>query len=151
MKRFFAVIICIVLCLNLSACSGGDRLEVFYNKLAESGELLDKVGEDIYWNWHDAIYEDAFNSDIDEAIYAAQMDNYDNLERMYMLDGEIIEMFKQLKDGKKQTVVRRAMDAYSDYFECVFDVKGSYNSYSEEFDSCQKAFTNALRELSYEV
>lgn len=150
------VCLCLVCCLifSLTGClfNRTNNLELFYEKLSESQELLDMVGDDIYTNWHDAIYEDEFNEDIDLAIVSAQIDHEEDLNKIEVLDGEITNLYKKLKSNKKHgALIRDVMSAYSDYYEFVVHVSGSFNSYSADKETLKKELASLLKDLSYEI
>ena len=136
-------------------CVGGfskKKLSTFYEKVSESQELLDSVADDIYSNWYDAIYEDEFGEDINIAIAAAQIDHEEDLAKIELLDKEITELFKELKNDKNNgSLVKEVMSAYSDYYEFIVNVSGSFNSYSAEKETLKKELASLLKDLSYEL
>lgn len=153
MKRVLSLLIVCTMIFSLCGCGLGEskNLSVFHEKLTESQELLDSVADTIYTNWYDAIYEDEFNGDIDQAILAAQIDHSDDLEQIEALDAEIGELFGKLKDGKNGDLVKDVMSAYSDYYEFVVNVSGSFNTYSADKETLKKEFASILKDLSYEL
>ncbi len=134
-----------------SSASGASDLEVFYNTVSESQGLLDVVADDIYSCWYDAIYDDAYGGDIDTAIAAALIDNASEIERIEELDGEINTAFQKVKNSDQSELVKDIMSAYSDYYELVINVSGSFKTYSEEKETVKKELASLLRELSYEI
>ena len=150
----FAMVFSFVGCsLNpLDKLGGSNKnLSNFHDRVAESQDLLDAVADDIYNNWHSAIYDDEFNEDINLAILSAQIDHDEDLQRIEFLDQEITELFKKVKDGKHSELVKDVMSAYSDYYEFVVNVSGSFNSYSAEKETLKKELASALKDLSYEL
>ena len=100
-KRIVTVIISfamIATSLSLTACGlgrgGKKQVEEFYNAVVKSQELLDIVADDIYRNWYDYIYEDAYSS-IDMAILYAQIDNAENLETIEANETTIRDLYKK--------------------------------------------------------
>ncbi len=126
-------------------------LEAFYDKVHESQELLDEVADDIYSYWYDAIYEDYYGGNINTAILLAQSANSSNISRIKELDEEIGILFKSVKEGECGKLVKEVMSAYSDYYEFVINVSGSFKSYSADKETLKKELASLLRELSYEI
>lgn len=161
MKKIIALCLTLAVIFSLCACgssSGGsfanlekEDLSEFHEKVSESQTLLDDVADDIYTNWYDAIYNDKFSEDINIAIASARVDHEDDLERIEELDSEISDLFKKVKDGTQADLVKDVMSAYSDYYEFVVNVSGSFNSYSAEKETLKKELASLLRDLSYEL
>jgi hypothetical protein len=159
-KKFLALLLALFVVFSISACEdnvaestspGNDNLADFHSKVSECQELLDTVADDIYSNWYDAIYEDKFNEDINTAILMAQRDNAENIEKIETLDAEITALFKLVKDTEQGDLVKDIMSAYSDYYEFVINVSGSFKSYSADKETLKKELASLLRDLSYEI
>ena len=158
MKKILAVFLTVAITVALAGCTlpvnifdGNKDLETFYNKVSESHELLDAVADDIYSNWHGAVYDEEFGEDINLAILSAQIDHEEDLARIEELDGEIATLFKKVKDGKQGDLVKSVMSAYSDYYEFVVNVSGSFNSFSAAKETLKKELASSLKELSFEL
>lgn len=150
MKRIIALFLCAFICLGLTSC-GNNNLELFYEKVVESQKLLDGVGDDIYENWYECIYNDAFSDDINVAVASALKDNEENLATIETLETEITELFNKIKDGKQGNLVKDVMSAYSDYYEFVVNVSGSFSSYKEDKEKLKKELASLIKDLSYEI
>ena len=153
MKRIVAICLVVLIMLSLVACGGSSKNVVadFHAKVSKCQGLLDTVADDIYSNWYDAIYEEEFDEDINKAIAYALRDNADNLDEIEALDKEIADLFKQAKDTDNGDLVKDIMAAYSDYYEFVVNVSGSFKSYSADKESLKKELASLLRDLSYEI
>lgn len=162
MKKVFAMILCLLLCFSMAACSLGnvsigsgsnniEKVEEFYDLVSESQELLDDVADDIYRNWYDAIYNDKFGGNINTAIARALSANSSNVDKIEELDEEIGKLFKEVKDTEQGDLIKAVMSAYSDYYEFVINVSGSFNSFSENKEDLKKELASALKELSFEL
>ncbi len=153
MRKVLLIFISILLALNLCACGSKEKddLSQFYDKVSNSQELLDVVADDIYSNWYDAIYKDEFDEDINLAIAMAQLDHEADLEKIEKLDKEISTLFKRLKEHKNFSLIKDVMSAYSDYYEFVVNVSGSFETYSAEKEPLKKELASLLRDLSYEL
>ena len=93
----------------------------------------------------------SINSSISAAIILNLLPSKRDLQRIEFLDQEITELFKKVKDGKHSELVKDVMSAYSDYYEFVVNVSGSFNSYSAEKETLKKELASALKDLSYEL
>lgn len=166
MKKLLSIMLAFLLVFSLGACGSGDSesngdfgnlkggsntLSEFHEKVSESQELLDLVADKIYTNWYDAIYNDKFNEDINLAIASAQVDLELELKDIKELDSEISQLFKKVKDGEQAQLVKDIMSAYSDYYEFVVNVSGSFKSYSADKETLKKNLASLLRDLSYEL
>ena len=161
LKKIAAILLTLAIIFSFSACGAvtprettspdKQNLTKFHEKVSESQELLDTVADDIYSNWYDAIYKDKFNEDINTAIMMAQLDNSENLDKIETLDAEIAELFKLVKDTEQGSLVKEVMSAYSDYYEFVVNVSGSFKSYSADKETLKKELASLLRDLSYEI
>lgn len=160
MKRILSGILILVVAFSLVGCSlipidmlNGSKKDLsnFYDRVSKSQNLLDAVADDIYTNWHAAIYKDEFGEDINLAIAYAQIEHDEDLQMIKLLDKEITDLFKKVKDGKNSELVKDVMSAYSDYYELVVNVSGSFNSYSAQKETLKKELASTLKDLSYEL
>jgi len=150
-KRVMVALLGFAMTLGLVGCGEVKHVNTFYEKVVESQDLLDSVADDIYSNWYDAIYEDEFGEDINLAILSARLEHRSDLERIEELDTEIVELFKKLKDGSNSSEVKAIMAAYSDYYEFVVNVSGSFKSFSANKEMLKKELASSLKDLSFEL
>lgn len=125
--------------------------EEFYTSVVKSQKLLDIYADDIYINWYDAIYNNKFGGSIDWAIARAYSDNEENIKILEENDAVIKTQYKIARDGKFSDNVKAVMSAYSDYYEFVVNVSGSFNSYSAEKETKKKALASELKKLQLEL
>lgn len=155
-KRFFTILIAVICCVPLflfGACEKEGKegkVQAFYDKVVESQKCLDDVADDIYSYWYDAIYKDKYSS-IDTAILYAQMDNSENLAIIEANEPEIQSLYKKVRDSEFSTEIKAVMSAYSDYYEFVVNVSGSFNSYSANKETLKKELASALKDLALEI
>ena len=158
-KKVVSTIICFVMILgvtNLTSCSllgsGGStkKVEEFYEAVVKSQELLDIVADDIYSYWYDCIYKDKYSS-IDVAVYLAQEKNKENLEEIELNEPLIRDLYKEARESEFEDEVKEVMSAYSDYYEFVVNVSGSFETYKSGVESYKKALASALKKLSLEI
>ncbi len=126
-------------------------IDKFYETVVSSQECLDIVADDIYSNWYDAIYEDEYGGSIDLAIAYAQIDNEENLKIIKDNDAIIKELYKKVRNSVFEDEIKEVMSAYSDYYEFVVNVSGSFNSFSASKETLKKELASALKDLQLEI
>ena len=144
-------VICCMTFLLFCSCDKKKNVQAFYDKVVESQQCLDIVADDIYSNWYDAIYEDEYDGDINTAIYYAQLYNSENLAIIEANESEIQALYKKVRDSDFSAEVKAVMSAYSDYYEFVVNVSGSFNSYSASKETLKKELASALKDLALEI
>ena len=93
-----------------------------------------------------------YNNDVSTGVLMAQIENADNLNKIEELDAEINELFKVVKaDPTNAQLAKEIMSAYSDYYEFVVNMSGSFNSFSADKETLKKELASLLKELSYEL
>ena len=160
MKKMAKKIICLVLMaliivpMALTGCGEEDysaKIEKFYATVKQSQSCLDEIADDIYDNWHDAIYNKKFGGDINKAVYYAQLDNQSNFSAVETNEPVIHDLYKEIKDSELSTEIKEVMVAYSDYYEFVVNVSGSYESFSANKENLKKDLASALKHLEMEM
>ncbi len=126
-------------------------LDKFYKTVVDSQTCLDIVADDIYRYWYDAIYKDKYGGSIDLAIAYAQVDNADNLKVIEDNDIIIKELYKKVRDSEFEDEIKEVMSTYSDYYEFVVNVSGSFNSFSASKETLKKELASALKDLQLEM
>ncbi len=156
--RILSVIVAVILCVSLlmlTACGEGssenDNIQCFYDTVVKSQECLDAVADDIYSCWYAAIYKKQYGGNIDVAITYAMLNNTEKLNIIEANDETIKSLFKTVKDSDFATEIKTVMSAYSDYYELVVNVSGSFNSYSAEKETLKKKLASALKKLQLEM
>ena len=127
------------------------KIEEFYETVVISQECLDSVADDIYRYWYDAIYNDKYGGSIDLAIAYAQIDNEENLATIETNDSNIKTLYKSIKGSELGEEIKAVMSAYSDYYEFVVNVSGSFNSFSASKEKLKKELASALKDLQLEM
>ena len=158
-KSNYIVLLLVLLlagCFALCACDqqGGEQVsstQNFYDTVKESQEYLDRIGDAIYSCWYDAIYNDKYSGNINAAIAYARVSNSDAIDKVEENDSLIKDYFSDAKNASCGDKVKTVMSAYSDYYEFIINVSGSFSSYSKDKETKKKALASALRELSYEL
>ncbi|MBQ2882450.1 MAG: hypothetical protein IJE43_01550 [Alphaproteobacteria bacterium] len=154
LTKILSLIIAVITIFTFVGCdkgSDGDNLNSFYTKTVESQALLDDLADDIYSNWYDAIYDDDFGGNINLAIAAAFATHDENVNTIEANDAVIQDLYKSVRDGDQSDIVKEVLHAYTDYYEFVMNVSGSFNSYSAGKETKKKALATALKNLSYEI
>ncbi len=155
MKKILTSLIFVMCCLA-SFCFGcsndsDSNIEQYYTTVYKSKELIDVVADDYYSYWYDAIYNDKYSGNINIALAYANIDNEDNIKKIKENDRTISDLYKKVKDTSLSDLIREVMTTYSDYYEFVIEISGSFNSYSSGKETKKKALASALRNLSYEI
>ena len=162
LKRFSIVLIAMITLFSLmivAACGGSEKKEdkslekitTFYETVVDSQQCMDTVADDIYSYWYDAIYKDKYYGSIDLAIAYAQEDNKENLEKIEENEPIIQSLYKEVRDTDLSVEIKAVMSAYSDYYEFVVNVSGSFNSYSASKETLKKELASALKDLALEI
>ncbi len=155
LKLFIVCTLLILLVLYNCSCgifigsilgsSNSEKEEEFYNITLDTKELLDVLADDIYKNWYDCIYDDAFGSDINNAIDSAFVDNTDIVTEIASNTKTIQELYKEIKDGDLADEAKAVMEAYNEYYSIVAEVSGSFNDYKDTKEPAKKALDKALK------
>lgn len=145
--------ILLVSCLFVGCGTANNKanIEEFYETVTASQNCLDEVADDIYSYWYDAIYEDKYGGNINLAIAKAQADNEINLNSIEQYDITIKDLYKKIRDSELKDQIKEVMTAYSDYYEFVVNVSGSFKSYSASKETLKKELASALKNLALEM
>jgi|GEM_PF-5712753 len=115
---------------------------VLFNGMAIMAAInLEDIGDTCTAYWHDAIWNDQYNSDIDEAIVQSRIDKKDEIanaeERDETLQQKYLDI-KNIPDGLEedkdlidlQDSAKAVYTSYNDYYYTVINVSGNYTTYS---------------------
>ncbi len=158
-KRLSIAIITLLFTIPLfifAACKSNSsatnaKINQFYETVTQSQKCMDEVAEDIYSNWYNAIYNDAFGGSINLAIYYAQTDNTANLETIKNNDALINNLYKSVRETSLSVEIKSVMSAYAEYYELVVNVSGSFQTYSKSKETLKKQLASALKSLALEI
>lgn len=125
------------------------ELRAFYDTVCNSQKILDRLADAIYQEWYGAVFSQ-FGS-VSSVVSNVHKKNKDDFEKAEQLDKEIQSLFITVKNGPAAAQVRDVMTAYTDYYELVINISGTFASYSKNKEDYKKALANALKFLSYEV
>ena len=79
------------------------------------------------------------------------MDNSENLNIIELNETEIQSLYKEVRESDLSVEVKAVMSAYSDYYEFVVNVSGSFKSYSADKETLKKELASALKDLALEL
>ena len=158
-KRLSIAIITLLFTIPLfifAACKSNSsatnaKINQFYETVTQSQKCMDEVAEDIYSNWYNAIYNDAFGGSINLAIYYAQTDNTANWETIKNNDALINNLYKSVRETSLSVEIKSVMSAYAEYYELVVNVSGSFQTYSKSKETLKKQLASALKSLALEI
>ncbi len=150
---FILVVLLAVSCFTFVGCKGGkgNKTQEFYDKIVESQTCLDNFADDIYDCWYDAIYNDEYLGNINYAIAYAISNNEENKLKIEENDIIIKSLYKDIKDSELSDEIKAVMLAYSDYYEFVMNVSGSFSTFKENKENYKKAFASAIKTLAFEM
>ena len=131
--------------------NSAEKINKFFDSVSESQKRMDIVADAIYQNWYQAVYKKGFSGSIDLAIAMALNDNSENIDFIKENEKEIQSYYKEVRDSELKDEVKAVMTAYSDYYEFVINVSGSFQTYSENMENYKKALATALKHLSLEL
>ena len=155
LKFVTILLLLLAMCLPIGVFAGCDsgtgKTVEFYDTVVESQTRLDEIGDDIYSYWYDAIYKDKYYGSIDIAIATALSDNSENVNFVKENETKIQSLYKQVRDSDLKVEIKAVMSAYTEYYEFVMNVSGSFNSYSANKENYKKALATALKDLSMEL
>ncbi len=158
-KRLSIAIITLLFTIPLfifTACKSNSsatnaKINQFYETVTQSQKCMDEVADDIYSNWYNAIYNDAFGGSINLAIYYAQTENSANLETIKSNDALIQNLYKSVRETSLSAEIKSVMNAYAEYYELVVNVSGSFQTYSKSKETLKKQLASALKSLALEI
>lgn len=142
--------------MSFAACGDSakdtqEKITAFYDTVVESQTCMDELADDIYIYWYDAIYKDKYRGDINLAIAYAQAANSENLEMIEANEPKIQSLYKEVRNSELSVEIKAVMAAYSDYYEFVVNVSGSFNTYSSSKETLKKELATALKNLALEI
>lgn len=136
---------------KVETSSQTEKVGNFYGLVVQSQECLDKVADDIYAYWYDAIYGNKYGGNISLAVYWAKQDNEENLTTIEANEVSIQAVYKEIKNSEFSEQIKAVMSAYSDYYELVVNVSGSFSTYSANKETLKKELASALKNLALEI
>ena len=77
--------------------------------------------------------------------------NQTNLATIEENEPIIQALYKEIRNSKFSAEIKAVMNAYSDYYELVVNVSGSFNSYSASKETLKKELASALKDLALEI
>lgn len=147
----FAVPLLIFAACKSTSSATNAKINQFYETVTQSQKCMDEVADDIYSNWYNAIYNDAFGGSINLAIYYAQTENSANLETIKSNDALIQDLYKSVRETSLSAEIKSVMSAYAEYYELVVNVSGSFQTYSKSKETLKKQLASALKSLALEI
>lgn len=88
---------------------------------------------------------------IDLALFYAEEANQDYLERIEYNDAIIQTLYKKIKDSEYSSEIKAVVSAYTDYYELIVNVSGSFETYKDGKETYKKALASALKDLAFEL
>ena len=125
--------------------------KMLYEYASENQQLLEEVGEDIYFYMYEAMYYDRYNGNVDYAFDCAVSNNERNLEKIKTNSIGIALKHKNLQDSKFKKEVNEVKSAYDDLYDLVMKSQVHFDDYYSELDLRGKALIRALNNLALAI
>ena len=132
-----------------------DNMEAAYCMFSDSADLLDTIADATYKGWYDAIYED--DVDINLGILFAQASVSDEISKVNRIDEALSDLYKEIKSDENRTndqdrfdALKECYDSFQEYYECVINVSGSFNTYSESKENIKKSYKKTVNNFENE-
>ncbi|MBR2721161.1 MAG: hypothetical protein IKB75_00080 [Clostridia bacterium] len=150
MKKISFILILTLIVGALAGCNSTKKEAEFYDLVVETQELLEEYATDILNCWSDYVYDEKYPT-VSAALSAARKMNSDTIEAIEVNHKIIQGLYDKIKNSKLKAEIKDVLLAYDDYYVFVMDAGGSYNSFSEELPEIEKALSDALKSLKYEL
>ena len=117
--------------------------------------ILENIGNDIKSYWHDSIWEDKYNSDIDTAISQALKDNKENVQIALENKNSMSNIYNKIKHSECYSIycdevkdtVEKAYNYYLDFYTIATSPTGNYNSYTSDFASIDSNVVKSYNDM----
>ncbi|MBE5743240.1 MAG: hypothetical protein E7358_00790 [Clostridiales bacterium] len=140
--------------LVFSACDSNkgntEEIQSFYDAVVESKSALETLAGEIYTCWHAYVYKDKYSS-VDAALLTAITNEYEAYEFIKANDEKLKDLYKTVKDSDLGDQIKDVMSAYTDYYEFVYNVSGSFTSFSSNNETLKKELASAVKKLELEM
>lgn len=123
-----------------------------YLAMSASTNLAD-IADTAQEYWHDAIWNDEYNEDINTAVSCAMSDKSEEIETAEEQYSKIKELYSKLKKvptGVKDENIDEICDAvkelyndYTDFYSLATNPSGSYNSFSSSYSEKTDALSSS--------
>lgn len=129
-----------------------EDVEEMYDNLKKSYSELTTVDDDVQKYWHEAIWDDKFDGDINVATQQALDDNFAAALEISSLDIKIKQAKKTYNLSYTDEEIDEAIkQAYKDYYKLysfIEDFSGyNYDSFTDEYKDLKSDFKASLTEL----
>lgn len=138
--------------------SFNSEISVFKQNLLYTCSNLEDIANEIRNYWHDSIFEDKYEGDINKAIEQALNDNQETIEKVKKEKEKISKSYNNIRSSEcysdycdeiKESV-KSAYNLYLDFYSLATSPSGNYNNYSDNFskiDSEILKYYNDIKEL----
>lgn len=141
---------------NMKVSEYKENAKTFCSTVLSSAANLEGIGNEIQSEWHDYIYDRwSIYDSIDEAVAGALSNKSDEIAKAkaekIIIDGLYSKLKKPVNKSDEIEELCEAVkvlyDEYEDFYDCVTDPSGNYNSFKSEFGELDSSTVDAYEDL----
>lgn len=151
-----AAIISYFIFQNMKVSEYKENAKTFCTTVLSSAANLEGIGNEIQTEWHDYIYDRwSIYDSIDEAVAGALSNKSEEITKAKAEKIIIDGLYSKLKKPVNNTeeieelcgAVKVLYDEYEDFYDCVTNPSGNYNSFKSEFGELDSSTVDAYEDL----
>ncbi len=141
---------------NMKVSEYKENAKTFCSTVLSSAANLEGIGNEIQSEWHDYIYDRwSIYDSIDEAVAGALSNKSDEISKAktekIIIDGLYSKLKKPVNKSDEIEELCEAVkvlyDEYEDFYDCVTNPSGNYNSFKSEFGKLDSSTVDAYEDL----
>ena len=141
---------------NMKVSEYKKNAKTFCSTVLSSAANLEGIGNEIKSEWHDYIYDRwSIYDSIDEAVAGALSNKSDEIAKAKTEKRIIDVLYSKLKKPVNKSdeieelceAVKVLYDEYEDFYDCVTNPSGNYNSFKREFGELDSSTLDAYKDL----
>ena len=140
---------------NMKVSEYKENAKTFCTTVLSSAANLEGIGNEIQSEWHDYIYDRwSIYDSIDEAVAGALSNKSDEITKAktekIIIDGLYSKLKKPVNKSDEIEELCEAVkvlyDEYEDFYDCVTNPSGNYNSFKSEFGELDSSTVDAYED-----
>lgn len=141
---------------NMKVSEYKENAKTFSSTVLSSAANLEGIGNEIQSEWHDYIYDRwSIYDSIDEAVTGALSKKSDEIAKAKAEKIIIDSLYSKLKKPVNKSdeieelceAVKALYDEYEDFYDCVTNPSGNYNSFKSQFGELDSSTSEAYEDL----
>ena len=133
-----------------------ENAKTFCTTVLTAASNLEDIGNEIQGEWHDYIYDRwSIYDSIDEAVAGALSNMSSEISTAKSQKNAIDALYSKLKKPVNKSdeieelcdAVKVLYDEYEDFYDCVTNPSGNYNSFKSEFGELDSSSVDAYEDL----